>query len=70
MIYFHCTFILLCRPFVEYKGTIPSDQLLTKQKELEIEANALIATGGKVSDISRGQLLYIKYFLKLSFLVS
>ncbi|CAA6654269.1 unnamed protein product [Spirodela intermedia] len=36
-------------PFVEYKGTIPSDQLLTKQKELEIEANALIATGCKVS---------------------
>lgn len=55
---------------MEYKGTIPSDQLLTKQKELEIEANALIATGGKVSDISRGQLLFIKYFLKLSFLVS
>ncbi|KAJ0980672.1 hypothetical protein J5N97_008927 [Dioscorea zingiberensis] len=36
-------------PFVEYKGVIPQDQLLLKQKELEAEANALISTGGKVS---------------------
>ncbi|KAK6930152.1 Alanyl-tRNA synthetase, class IIc, N-terminal, partial [Dillenia turbinata] len=35
-------------PFVEYKGTIPSD-LQTKQKELELEANALISRGGKIS---------------------
>lgn len=36
-------------PFVEYKGLIPKDELHTKQKELEIEANALISNGGKVS---------------------
>ncbi|KAG1326225.1 alanine--tRNA ligase 1 [Cocos nucifera] len=36
------------RPFVEYKGIIPQDQLQTKQRELEIEANALISSGGKV----------------------
>ncbi|XP_010914420.1 uncharacterized protein [Elaeis guineensis] len=35
-------------PFVEYKGIIPQDQLQTKQRELEIEANALISSGGKV----------------------
>uniref|UniRef100_A0A1D1YHN7 Alanyl-tRNA editing protein AlaX-L n=1 Tax=Anthurium amnicola TaxID=1678845 RepID=A0A1D1YHN7_9ARAE len=35
-------------PFVEYKGTIPADQLLNKQNELEREANALISIGGKV----------------------
>ncbi|KAG8658824.1 alanine--tRNA ligase isoform X2 [Manihot esculenta] len=36
-------------PFVEYKGTVPQNELQTKQKELEVEANALISTGGKVS---------------------
>lgn len=36
-------------PFVEYKGIIPQDQLQTKQKELEIEADRLISNGGKVS---------------------
>ncbi|XP_072998460.1 uncharacterized protein [Typha latifolia] len=36
-------------PFVEYKGTIPKDQLQTKQNELEREANSLISTGGKLS---------------------
>lgn len=35
-------------PFVEYKGIIPQDQLQNKQKELEIEANALISSGGEV----------------------
>ncbi|KAK1317658.1 hypothetical protein QJS10_CPA05g00449 [Acorus calamus] len=37
------------RPFVECKGTFPLDQLQTKQKELEAEANKLISIGGKVS---------------------
>lgn len=36
-------------PFVEYKGTIPQNELQSKQKELEIDANALISKGGKVS---------------------
>ncbi|XP_057959811.1 uncharacterized protein LOC131152147 isoform X3 [Malania oleifera] len=34
--------------FVEYKGTVPQDELQSKQKELELEANALISRGGKV----------------------
>ncbi|KAL5996068.1 hypothetical protein ACLOJK_026141 [Asimina triloba] len=37
------------RPFVEYKGSIPQNELQNKQKELEIAANALISEGGKVS---------------------
>ncbi|KAF5736983.1 alanine--tRNA ligase cytoplasmic [Tripterygium wilfordii] len=36
-------------PFVEYKGTVPQNELLRKQNELELEANALISKGGKVS---------------------
>ncbi|KDP27789.1 hypothetical protein JCGZ_18869 [Jatropha curcas] len=36
-------------PFVEYKGTIPQNELQSKQKELEVEANALISRGGEVS---------------------
>ncbi|XP_058076777.1 uncharacterized protein LOC131225282 isoform X2 [Magnolia sinica] len=36
-------------PFVEYKGTIPPNELQNKQKELEIAANELISNGGKVS---------------------
>eukprot|EP00262_Sarcandra_glabra_P014869 TRINITY_DN4453_c0_g1_i1.p1 TRINITY_DN4453_c0_g1~~TRINITY_DN4453_c0_g1_i1.p1 ORF type:complete len:257 (+),score=42.93 TRINITY_DN4453_c0_g1_i1:59-829(+) len=36
-------------PFVEYKGTIPQNELQSKQKELEKEANVLISNGGKVS---------------------
>ncbi|XP_010551066.1 PREDICTED: uncharacterized protein LOC104821773 [Tarenaya hassleriana] len=35
-------------PFVEYKGTVPQDELQVKQKELEAEANELISRGGKV----------------------
>jgi len=37
------------RPFVEYKGTIPQNELQSKQHELELAANALISRGGKVS---------------------
>lgn len=36
-------------PWVEYKGVIPQNEMENKQKELEIEANALISMGGKVS---------------------
>ncbi|KAF9605731.1 hypothetical protein IFM89_018127 [Coptis chinensis] len=35
-------------PFVEYKGTILQSELQKKQKELELDANALIAKGMKV----------------------
>ncbi|KAL2459257.1 alanine-tRNA ligase [Forsythia ovata] len=35
-------------PFVEYKGTVAQNELQTKQKELEVEANNLISMGGKV----------------------
>ncbi|KAL3577659.1 hypothetical protein D5086_019163 [Populus alba] len=33
-------------PFVEYKGTIPQNELQSKQHELELAANALISRGG------------------------
>ncbi|MCI14834.1 alanyl-tRNA editing protein AlaX-L-like, partial [Trifolium medium] len=36
-------------PWVEYKGVIPQNEMQNKQKELELEANALISVGGKVS---------------------
>ncbi|GAB4851279.1 hypothetical protein Ancab_030575 [Ancistrocladus abbreviatus] len=36
-------------PFVEYKGTIPQNELQSKREEIELEANALISRGGKVS---------------------
>lgn len=35
-------------PFVEYKGTVPLNELQNKQREIEIEVNALISEGGKV----------------------
>ncbi|MED6106477.1 hypothetical protein PIB30_005111 [Stylosanthes scabra] len=35
-------------PWVEYKGTIPKNELQNKQKDLELEANSLISVGGKV----------------------
>ncbi|KAL3505740.1 hypothetical protein ACH5RR_031122 [Cinchona calisaya] len=35
-------------PFVEYKGTAPQNELQNKQQHLELEANNLIAKGGKV----------------------
>ncbi|GAV74897.1 tRNA-synt_2c domain-containing protein [Cephalotus follicularis] len=36
-------------PYVEYKGTVAQSELQTKQKELEVEANALISKGGEVT---------------------
>ncbi|XWS39036.1 hypothetical protein CRYUN_Cryun18bG0015700 [Craigia yunnanensis] len=36
------------RPFVEYKGTVPPNELQSKQREIEIEVNSLISKGGKV----------------------
>lgn len=35
-------------PYVEYKGSVPQNELQSKTKELELEANALISSGGKV----------------------
>ncbi|XP_022722458.1 uncharacterized protein LOC111279710 [Durio zibethinus] len=35
-------------PFVEYKGMVSPNELQTKQREIEIEVNALISKGGKV----------------------
>ncbi|XP_028215122.1 uncharacterized protein LOC114397227 [Glycine soja] len=35
-------------PWVEYKGTISQNEMQSKQKDLEPEANALISMGGKV----------------------
>lgn len=34
---------------MEYIGIVPQKDLQSKQKELELEANALISRGGKVS---------------------
>lgn len=36
-------------PYVEYKGSVPQNELQSKQKELEQEANNLISRGGKIS---------------------
>ncbi|CAL0330656.1 unnamed protein product [Lupinus luteus] len=36
-------------PWVEYKGTVPQNEMQNKQKDLELEANTLISVGGKVS---------------------
>ncbi|KAL0393249.1 UNVERIFIED_CONTAM: hypothetical protein Sradi_2547700 [Sesamum radiatum] len=36
------------RPFVEYKGAVPQNELQSKPKELELEASKLISKGGKV----------------------
>ncbi|KAL6574405.1 hypothetical protein OROHE_001309 [Orobanche hederae] len=41
--------VLLSQPWVEYKGVIPQSEMQNKQKELELEANALISVGAKVS---------------------
>ncbi|XP_044500006.1 alanine--tRNA ligase [Mangifera indica] len=35
-------------PYVEYKGSVPQNEVQTKAKELELEVNALISRGGKV----------------------
>ncbi|GMY27723.1 Alanine-tRNA ligase, archaea [Fagus crenata] len=36
-------------PYVEYKGTVPQNEMQSKQKDIELDANALISEGGKVS---------------------
>ncbi|XP_071721691.1 uncharacterized protein [Rutidosis leptorrhynchoides] len=36
-------------PYVEYKGTIPQSELQSKQKELELEVNAQISKGEKIT---------------------
>ncbi|RYR76378.1 hypothetical protein Ahy_A01g000966 isoform A [Arachis hypogaea] len=35
-------------PWVEYKGTVPQNEMQNKQKDLELEANNLISMGAKV----------------------
>jgi len=44
----HFCVSLLCRPFVEYKGVIPPEQIQDKKNELEREAKRLISEGAKV----------------------
>jgi hypothetical protein len=44
---------LLCSPFVEYKGAIPSKDLENKRVALESEINRLVALGGQVYPTSR-----------------
>lgn len=39
---------VVCRPYVEYKGAVPQNELQSKQNELQAEANSLITKGGKV----------------------
>ena len=48
-LFFAFAIVLFSRPWVEYKGVIAQNEMQNKQKELEIEANALISMGGKVS---------------------
>lgn len=43
------TNVPVARPYVEYIGIVPQKDVQSKQKELELEANALISRGGKVS---------------------
>ncbi|KAG4942194.1 hypothetical protein JHK82_046399 [Glycine max] len=45
----YCIVTIVSWPWVEYKGTISQNQMQSKQKDLELEANALISVGGKVS---------------------
>lgn len=44
--YYH---YFVARPWVEYKGMIPQNEMLNKKNDLELEANGLISVGGKVS---------------------
>ncbi|XP_027916123.1 uncharacterized protein LOC114175569 [Vigna unguiculata] len=37
------------RPWVEYKGTVPQNELQSKQRDLELEANALVSLGERIS---------------------
>ncbi|KAG6736643.1 hypothetical protein POTOM_060487 [Populus tomentosa] len=63
-------------PFVEYKGTIPQNELQSKQHELELAANALISRGGKASyTFSSFLLLYchtkkLLNYVVVSFLIT
>lgn len=55
--------LLYCsRPWVEYKGTIPQNEMLNKKKDLELEANRLISVGGKVS-YSLHKLIFIYMYI-------
>ncbi len=56
-------FFVHCRPFVEYKGVIPPDQLQDKKNELEKEANELITKGAKVRHTKLFLLKFIMFIL-------
>lgn len=58
--------LIVSRPWVEYKGVIPQNEMQNKQKELELEANALISVGGKVS-YSVYELLFMWYLVLKTF---
>lgn len=58
---FHTSITLFSRPWVEYKGVIPQNEIQNKQKDLELEANALISVGGKVSDNVHKLFLHVAY---------
>ena len=46
---------------MEYKGTVPPNELQNKQREIEIEVNSLISKEGKVSIIldMQGDFSYV-----------
>ena len=46
----YCIVTIVSWPWIEYKGTISQNEMQSKQKDLELEDNALIFVGGKVSD--------------------
>ena len=50
---------VVCRPYVEYKGTVPQNELQSKQNELQAEANSLITKGGKVCTFKSKPSLFI-----------
>ncbi|KAH1253390.1 hypothetical protein GmHk_04G010069 [Glycine max] len=45
----YCIVTIVSWPWIEYKGTISQNEMQSKQKDLELEDNALIFVGGKVS---------------------
>jgi len=51
-------YCIISRPWVEYKGTVPQNELQSKQRDLELEANALVSLGERVSCYVR-KLLFV-----------
>lgn len=58
-------YCIISRPWVEYKGTVPQNELQSKQKDLELEANALISLGERVSCYVRKLLFMWHQALKI-----